>query len=322
MQTLYLCGHRKSGTTLFTSLFDNHRDFLVYPTDLTLLYAYYPYFNNNAYSYEYKKKRIQKILNQTIQRNLEYSNQKVSKNIKLFIKNFLSQINKKNINNINFILNRLKKNYIDSFSSKSEKYFVVKETSSDIFFQKIFKKKDKKFIHLLRDPRDNFSSLKSGLNVHYKSLGETKYILLSSMINRLKLDFYFAKSNQKYYGKNNYLIIKFEDLTKYPKKTMKKVCKFLRVDFNARLLEPSIFGKLSTGNNFNQKLKKISSKNVSNWKNRINTEELSLIEFYFQNELKEFEYVSKKFNFKFNNDYIIKFYSWMNKNFYFKDSIK
>ena len=41
---LFLTGHRKSGTTMFANLFDGHDDFLVYPSDICLLYAYFPYF--------------------------------------------------------------------------------------------------------------------------------------------------------------------------------------------------------------------------------------------------------------------------------------
>lgn len=323
MQTLYLCGHRKSGTTLFSSLFDNHSNFLTYPTDLTLLYAYFPYFNNDNYSFKFKKKRIQKILFQTIQRNLEYSDQKINRNIKNFIKDFLKKLNKENINNISLILNHFKKSYIKFLSNKNEKYFVLKETSSDIFFQKLFKKnKNTKFIHLIRDPRDNFSSLKSGLDTHYSKIGETKNVLLSSLINRLKLDFYFAKSNQNFYGKKNYLIIKFENLVENTEKTMRQVCNFLNVKFSKELIMPSIYGKLSKGNNFNENFRKVSSKNVANWKKRITNEECNVIEFYFQNELKEFGYVNKKFKYKFNNENIIDFYSWINGKFYFNDSIK
>ena len=60
MKTLFITGHRKSGTTLLTSLFDGHNEFAVYPTDLSLMYAYFPYYNNNNYSFERKKSRIKR----------------------------------------------------------------------------------------------------------------------------------------------------------------------------------------------------------------------------------------------------------------------
>ena len=55
---LFLTGHRKSGTTMFSNLFDGHEDFLVYPSDICLLYAYYPFFIKSKMSLKKKKDRI------------------------------------------------------------------------------------------------------------------------------------------------------------------------------------------------------------------------------------------------------------------------
>ena len=40
----FVCGHRKSGTTLLANLLDGHPQLAVYPVDLVLLYAYFPDF--------------------------------------------------------------------------------------------------------------------------------------------------------------------------------------------------------------------------------------------------------------------------------------
>ena len=42
-QTIFLTGHRKSGTTLLKSLLDGHPKISSYPTDLTLMYSYFPH---------------------------------------------------------------------------------------------------------------------------------------------------------------------------------------------------------------------------------------------------------------------------------------
>src|SRR5687768_10638980 len=39
---LLVCGHRKSGTTVLTNLFDSHPSLAVLPHDIKILYAYYP----------------------------------------------------------------------------------------------------------------------------------------------------------------------------------------------------------------------------------------------------------------------------------------
>ena len=71
MQTLFITGHRKSGTTMLASLFDGHKDLSVYPTDLSLMYAYYPNFNINTiilggiYQEEFDKGFVEKYSENT-----------------------------------------------------------------------------------------------------------------------------------------------------------------------------------------------------------------------------------------------------------------
>lgn len=39
---LFICGHRKSGTTLLNHLLDSHPSLAVYPHDISFLYGYFP----------------------------------------------------------------------------------------------------------------------------------------------------------------------------------------------------------------------------------------------------------------------------------------
>ena len=39
---VFICGHRKSGTTMLCSLFDDHDDILVYPSDSSFFYKIFP----------------------------------------------------------------------------------------------------------------------------------------------------------------------------------------------------------------------------------------------------------------------------------------
>jgi len=43
---IFICGHRKSGTTMFHNLFDGHPDLDVYPVILNILYGYFPIYTN------------------------------------------------------------------------------------------------------------------------------------------------------------------------------------------------------------------------------------------------------------------------------------
>ena len=43
MEPIFICGHRKSGTTLYLNLFDNHNELFTYPHDLNIFYAFENY---------------------------------------------------------------------------------------------------------------------------------------------------------------------------------------------------------------------------------------------------------------------------------------
>ena len=321
MQIVFITGHRKSGTTMLASLFDDHNDFAVYPTDLSLMYAYYPFFNNSKYNYKKKINRIKKILKLSLQKNLNYRIKKESINIELFINSFLSGINKKNINNIKSLIDLLKIKFTSFYNIKKKKYFVLKETSADIYFNKIFTKNDRnKFIHIIRDPRDNYASLKSGQKSYYSNIGEDNLTILSSLINRAKLDFQFINHNKKIYGSHNYLTVKYEDLVSNPEKVMKRISKFLKESFDKKMLAPSIFGLKILSNTFSKKKTTIiNSNSKKRWEKELTKSEIDIINYFFKDELKQY------YNFKYSKiDYsnITNYYTRINKKFYFNDSFK
>ena len=322
---LFITGHRKSGTTMFANLFDNHKDFLVYPSDICLLYAYYPFFIKSVFSFIKKKEIILKILSKDLGSMVK--NHSVSKkfDLKKMLKLVNKALNKNNINSIKKVLKIVFNAYENSLTNKKKyKYFVVKETSLDIFFNKLFTKKDNvKFLQIIRDPRDNYASLKSGAQKYYQKLGENEKRLLFSLINRAKLDFNFIEINKKIFGKNNYKEIKFEKLTYNPNKMMKTICKFLKVKFSNELLYPSVIGEMTKGNNYEgENFFQISSKNVNRWKQRINEHEAKIIEFYFAKEMMKYKYKLSSKNTLKNISDITDFYEWTNYNYFYFDSFK
>ena len=325
MKYLFITGHRKSGTTLLINLLDGLEGFCVYPTDIAFLYAYYPYFNNSKFSLEFKKRRLKKIIRKSLELSLK-KNIKIKNyfNINIFVNNFIKKINNKNISNLKKIFFILSNEYIKYFKTYKKQsnykieYFVFKESSQGYLLHEIKNwVKDFKTIQIIRDPRDNFASLKSGLKNKYSKTGEDYLTLTWSCINRLKIDFEYIDINKKIL-KKKYLIVRFEDLTLSKIKTLKKISKFLEIKFQNKFLEPTQLGIKTYGNNLEgKKFKLISSINTLNWKNRITDNEAKLIQFYFNNYFKKFKY--KFFDYKKKNlNFINSFYQETNK-FFFKD---
>tara|TARA_B110000444_G_C18610470_1_gene487400 strand:+ start:619 stop:801 length:183 start_codon:yes stop_codon:yes gene_type:complete len=53
MKILFITGHRRCGSTLLGTLLDEVNDLCVYPGDISILYSYYPYYNNNELNSKY-----------------------------------------------------------------------------------------------------------------------------------------------------------------------------------------------------------------------------------------------------------------------------
>ncbi len=313
---LFLTGHRKSGTSMLNAIFDSHKDFLVYPNDISILYAYYPAFCLKEYSFKKKKLRLISVIKKSI--NFTKKNNFFDKNF--FLKSFIKKLDKKNINNINLILKFLIHSFVASSKQKQFKYVVIKETSCSLMAEKLFKKfKNFYMIQIVRDPRDNFGSLVEGEKKYYSKIGEKRRELLASLINRSLIDFEYSIINKKKI-KKNFFVLRFEDLTQKKMITLSRVCKFLSVKFDKKLLVPSIFGKPFYGNNFKKiKFDKISSINVNRWKQRIKSNEASIIEFYLSKFMKVYKY---KVSNTCKTNHILDFYNWYNNKYFFYDSFK
>ena len=326
MKVLFLTGHRKSGTTLLSNLLDNVEGLCVYPTDLTMLYAYYPYFNNNKFSFSFKSARLKKIIKNSLKTNLSYSNTIEILNIEEFLNNFLKKVNKNNINKIDKLIKILISTYLKFFfkifKKGNIKYFVLKETSCGYLSKQLNQWfKNIKIIQIIRDPRDNFASLKAGLNKYYNKFGEDELTLLSSTMNRLQLDFQYIKVNKKFFGNKRYKVIKYESLVTKQKKTTTELCRFLGIKYDKQILKPTILGKISEGNNFDGiKFKTISDQNLKKWRKRITPAEASVLEFFLKDIMIQngYKISSQKHAFESIRDYYIK----INQRFFFKDNFK
>ena len=80
---VFLCGHRKSGTTLFRDLLDGHPALAVYPVDLALLYAYFPDFMSTHPDPDARLARLKRILFDDLRARLAGTNAKGSLDLSL-----------------------------------------------------------------------------------------------------------------------------------------------------------------------------------------------------------------------------------------------
>lgn len=316
---VFICGHRKSGTTMLINLLDGLDDAVTYPDDSGFFYMYYPKFSRELKG----KEKVLRIADRIINKNLDevISRTKCSDNIK----NTLLRQNKKfyklmvDYNYNGFSENTILKHFISSYQKafspdiKNPKVWIEKTTSTEIYANDIANWfPDAKFVHMVRDPRDNWSSLKSGWEKRYKNFNETINNLKHSMIERGHLGLKMAIENEKILGKDRYLVIKYEDFTQDAPKYMKQIADFIGIEYSDKLLQPTTFGEVWEGNNFDGiKNTKPSSINVDKWKERISDEDAALMEFYFEDVMEHFNY-KLHFNHKERAEAATNHYKWYN----------
>ena len=311
-QTIFLTGHRKSGTTLLKSLLDGHPNISSYPTDLTLLYSYFPHVKLKKYSKERLIKKIIFDVLSSLKLVSVYTNYK-----KKDLENFKKQLKKK-LNLIDLlsekqVISTVLDCWKNHFLTEKKDYFLLKETTQSMNY-KLLKKifPNIKIIQIIRDPRDNYSSLKSGFIKYYQKIGYQREDLLLSAIFRIKNDLKFARylKNKKYF-----LCLKYENLVQTPKLELKKIFNFLGIKNYDFQIKPTISNKTFYGNNFNQKLFGISKKNVRKWHKRITKKEEDFINFYLEEEIKFWKYPVIK-NYDLSNVKTI--YEMINSKFFYK----
>jgi len=293
---VFICGHRKTGTTLLLCLLDNHPELLVYPPDSVFFYGYYPKYDSDEYSADDK-----------INRMLEYVLHQIEYEVKILPEDFQKEINfpfDKFKNDFKALalktdlkpkdmLKCLFESYRMNWNGSPEAKLCVEKTSStEIYANEIIKWfPNAKFIHIIRDPRDNWASLKSGWEKRYKDFNDELNRLMQSMIERGRLGLEMGKNNLEFFGDEVYKIIRYEDLTENPEAILKQLCEFLNISYHSSLEIPTVCGQLWKGNNFDGlTFNKPSNINVGKWRERITTQEAQLLEFYFTDIMNHFGY--------------------------------
>ncbi|MGE0268306.1 MAG: sulfotransferase [Candidatus Omnitrophota bacterium] len=316
---VFICGHRKTGTTMLVNLFDGSNEAVVYPDDSGFFYLYYPRYEASRYSNAQKTERLANaIIADNLKTVIEEARCPEACKAMLKEKNqryydLFSQYTGEG--DVKDILKYFIKCFRDVYypDMGQPKVWIEKTTSTEIYaleLSKIFPRA--RFIHLIRDPRDNWASLKSGWDKRYKNFNDDIKRLKQSLLERGKLGMEMAKYNVSTIGSERYKVIRFEDFTQDAQAHMKDLCSFIDISFNESMLTPSTFGYFWEGNNFDgKKFKKTSSVNVNRWAERIEAEDAQLIEFHFRDIMNYFGYQCE-FSIEQSQRAAAEHYKWFN----------
>lgn len=320
-KTIFLTGHRKSGTSVFHRLFDGHPEICCYPVDISIFYAYFPCFTNQKISSSDLRNRLVLVLTKTLRRSMD-SFEKRGLSLSEFVNQLVFDIEDKSLRDKASVLRHVQDAWLKNFGSEFDSYFLLKETSQAVFFNEFQQKiSGLKMIALVRDPRDNYAAIKAGVQNYYSKFGETDRSSLSSVINRVQLDLKSAYINQKLYPES-FLVVKFEDLLVNPEATMKTVCNFIDIPFHEIILQPTFGGQAYRGNSHEGKIfDGLSNVNQGKWGQRISETEAMVIEYWLQDVMEIWGY-DLVFDVKKSQQAFSGFYEWYNCEYFYHDSFK
>jgi len=318
MPILFVCGHRKSGTSLFLNLFDSHRQLLAYPLDLNTLYAYFPAYveKAGASDADLMRRLVRVVVDDLHETELGAQGFPVEE----FGRAFAAAMAGRDLRDLGQVLSgQIQAMQAVLETSEEHRFVVVKETSIELYARRLGSHFPKaRFIHLVRDPRDNYSALRAGIE-RYRTFGDDEKKLIFSAQARIALGMDAARANLAFFGADRYRTLRFEDLVAEPRATMAVVAEWIGIDFEPSLLQPTLAGKPTRGNNYdNVAMFEISAGNVGRWRRRIPPEEAALIEFLLAEQMDGFGY-AREFDMKDHLAILDDYYKWLNYTYLFFD---
>jgi hypothetical protein len=317
---VFLCGHRKSGTTLLRDLLDGHPELAVYPVDLALLYAYFPAFVADHTGPDARRARLKRVLFDDLRARLPDLQTAGRLDVDRLEAAFFDGLEARDLGRPDALIARLAAAFRSQCRASRPRFDVVKETSIEIHAAEIFGWfPDARFIQIVRDPRDNFAALAAGVDKHYARLGEDRKATLASLLQRAQLGLRFGRHNPKAFGDDRYLVVRFEDLVREPERVMARVSGFLGIDFDPLLTTPTQFGVATRGNTYESTdMTGVDPRHLGRWRDRIEPDEARIIEFFMADQMAAFGYPAE-FSADEQAAAAAAFYKWFNHRYFFSD---
>jgi len=319
---VFICGHRKCGTTLVRNLLDGHGEIAVYPNDLALLYAYFPAWLRDHAEPDIRRSRLQRILFADFANQLRKNGAISAFDVAGLERRFFEKLTDEELGDPRAIIARLLASFlaITGRSPSEMKASVLKETSIEIYAPEILDWfPHARFVQVLRDPRDNFAALAAGVDKHYALLGEDRNRTLASLIHRARHGLRMASRNAALLGRDRYHLLRFEDLVTEPEARMRELALFLGVTFQPILLDPTLLGRPVRANSYEGGAHfAVSARNAGRWRERITPEEAQTIEFHLGDEMQTFGY-APAFTAEEQARAAAEFYKWQNYAYFYSD---
>ena len=214
----FIVGRPRSGTTLLRTLFDAHPDVCI-PPECKFILDLYPRYKKTK---NWTDQRIEEFIEE-LQEQWYFDIWKMDVSVlrkellNMDRANSYAEVCKLVYSNYNSFFD---KNEIQIFGDKNPGYTIYTERLLEIF-------PNAKFIHITRDYRDNFVSIKKV---------DFELPIISTTVTKWK---YFVRSYNRAAAKNpdSYITIRMEDLVTGPEKQYGKLCEFLGIPYTEEVFD-------------------------------------------------------------------------------------
>lgn len=280
LPVVFIAGVGRSGTTMLQNILDSHTNILFPIESKLIIHLKHKYFREKNWS----AKKIDELVVDLYKDLQFFKYWKVdSEKLRATLHSFSS--NKLSYSSICKII------YLQYTSPYTKEKIILigdKNPSYCMFFDQILEVfPDAKFIHLVRDYRDNIASSK-------KLKFRDNVILLAHVwnINNQHIESVKQKHEKQFY------FIKYEDLVSNPEFYVREICNFLDVDFQDNMLNfhikaqelQAIHHSKEISKTHPNLLKPINKNQINQWKKYISDKELDMIEYIIKELADKYKY--------------------------------
>ena len=287
---VFVCGHPKSGTSLVRSLLDSHPQLVVYPEETIFFRRYLP--EAQRLTLDEKLALADQLIvhifdwNQTnppahqagfLDRDYAYISLPA-------VSQAMRQLVAGGYRHDGDILSAavLAFGMVCGQLNEQTVHWVEKTPYNEYYVEQMLSWwPDALFIHVVRDPRDNFVSYR---RKHPEWSARTFAESWSHSTQS-------GLASQNKYGPKRYWVLRYEKLIQSPDEVLPAICQFLGISDHPTLKTPTRGGKAWRGNSmFAEQFKQISTSPKGRWKETMSTDDLVLLEGLARSSMKPLGY--------------------------------
>lgn len=242
---IFLCGYMKSGTTLLLEMLDEHPELVVMPGDSWFMGRTRGDHDWSSMEFHRSQRNnwIKRMVNPTGQAPFWLFGRDVQPYVdfQTYYDHWSRSLDEPLRGHI--ISAVLAYFYANPNKPPTPQFWVEKTPGNEFDVKRILSFfPEARFIHIVRDPRENMASLKKLYETRewkWDPIGTADTLAKSCLA---------ADANMKWLGRERYHVLSYEDLTEDPVKRITEITRFLGIQWNASLLRPTVNGMLAHAN--------------------------------------------------------------------------